>query len=179
TLAEEIRHVGDKFKKVDFEVVDISHRKAVMSLQAPWGEEQSQVFLRLEMRFPKMYPRNANAVLTLQKSRFVDEATHRLISTELHTIAETYASRKRGCLEAVLRYLLQEQNLEQIVAWVLGESLSDSKLLDPNAIAADESSSDDDDPLVDGARERLDASANILVPLAKGCGALWSETGKL
>ncbi|KIW51566.1 hypothetical protein PV05_10274 [Exophiala xenobiotica] len=179
TLAEEIRHVGEKFKKVDFEVVDISHRKAVMSLQAPWGEEQSQVFLRLEMRFPKLYPRNANAVLTLQKSRFVDEATHRQISTELHTIAETYASRKRGCLEAVLRYLLREQNLEQIVAWVLGESLTESKILEANTIPADESSSDDDDPLVDGARERLDASANIMVPLAKGCGAIWSETGKL
>lgn len=179
TLAEEIRHVGEKFKKVDFEVVDISHRKAVMSLQAPWGEEQSQVFLRLEMRFPKLYPRNANAVLSLQKTGFVDEATHKLISTELHTIAETYASRKRGCLEAVLRYLLREQNLEQIVSWVLGESLTDSKILDPGAIPADESSSDDDDPLVDGARDRLEASANIMVPLAKGCGALWSETGKL
>ncbi|KAI1612262.1 hypothetical protein EDD37DRAFT_633235 [Exophiala viscosa] len=183
TLAEEIRHVGEKFKRVDFEVVDISHRKAVMSLQAPWGEDQSQVFLRLEMRFPKLYPRSANAVLSLQKSGFVDEATHKMISTELHTISETYASRKRGCLEAVLRYLLREQNLEQIVSWVLGESLSDSKILDPSldpgAVPADESSSDDDDPLVDGARDRLEASANIMVPLAKGCGALWSDTGKL
>ncbi|KAL6243205.1 hypothetical protein RBB50_009756 [Rhinocladiella similis] len=179
TLAEEIRHVGEKFKKVDFEVVDISHRKAVMSLQAPWGEDQSQVFLRVEMRFPKLYPRNANAVLSLQKSGFLDDATHRLISTELRTIAETYASRKRGCLEAILRYLLREQNLEQIVAWVLDESLTDSKILEESAIAADESSSDDDDPLIDGARERLEASANIMVPLAKGCGAVWSETGKL
>ncbi|KIW16743.1 hypothetical protein PV08_03932 [Exophiala spinifera] len=179
TLAEEIRHVGEKFKKVDFEVVDISHRKAVMSLQAPWGEDQDQVFLRVEMRFPKLYPRNANAVLSLQKSGFLDPATHRLISTELRTIAETYASRKRGCLEAVLRYLLREQNLEQIVAWVLDEPLTDSKILEESAIAAEESSSDDDDPLIDGARERLEASANVMVPLAKGCGAVWSETGKL
>ncbi|KAH0846388.1 WD repeat protein [Fonsecaea pedrosoi] len=178
TLAEEIRQVGEKFKKVEFEVVDISHRKAVMSLQAPWGEDQSQVYLRVEMRFPKLYPRNANAVLTLQKSRFLDEATHRLITTELHTIAETYASRKRGCLEAVLRYLLREQNLEQIVSWVLGESLVDSKILDTSTIGADDSSSDSDDQL-DGVREGLDASANVLVPLAKGCGAIWSETGKL
>lgn len=178
TLAEEIRQVGEKFKKVDFEVVDISHRKAVMSLQAPWGEDQSQVYLRVEMRFPKLYPRNANAVLTLQKSGFVDRATHTLITTELHTIAETYASRKRGCLEAVLRYLLREQNLEQIVGWVLGESLLESKVLDSSTILADDSSSDSDDQL-DGVRDGLDASANVLVPLAKGCGALWSETGKL
>lgn len=178
TLAEEIRQVGEKFKKVDFEVVDISHRKAVMSLQAPWGEDQTQVYLRVEMRFPKLYPRNANAVLTLQKSGFIDESTHKLLTTELHTIAETYASRKRGCLEAVLRYLLREQNLEQIVAWVLGESLTDSKVLDTTTIPAEDSSSSDDDQL-EGIRDGLDASANVLVPLAKGCGALWSDTGKL
>lgn len=178
TLAEEIRQVGEKFKKVDFEVVDISRRKAVMSLQAPWGDDQSQVYLRLEMRFPKLYPRNANAILTLQKSGFVDDETHKLITTELNTIAETYASRKRGCLEAVLRYLLREQNLEQIVGWVLGESLTESKVLDTGAIPADDSSSDDDEQM-DGIRDGLDASANILVPLAKGCGAIWSETGML
>ncbi|EXJ79973.1 hypothetical protein A1O3_08259 [Capronia epimyces CBS 606.96] len=178
TLAEEIRQVGEKFKKVDFEVVDISRRKAVMSLQAPWGEEQSQVYLRIEMRFPKLYPRNANAILTLQKSGFIDDDTHKLITTELNTISETYASRKRGCLEAVLRYLLREQNLEQIITWVLGESLTESKVLDTGAIPADDSSSDDDEQM-DGVRDGLDASANILVPLAKGCGAIWSETGKL
>ncbi|KIX10089.1 uncharacterized protein Z518_01170 [Rhinocladiella mackenziei CBS 650.93] len=178
-LAEEIRQVGEKFKNVDFEAVDISRRKAVMSLQAPWGEDQSQVYLRVEMRFPKLYPRNANAVLSLHKSGFVDDSTHNIITTGLHTISETYASRKRGCLEAVLRYLLREQNLEQIVAWVLGESLTESKVLDTGTpIPVDDSSSDDDDQL-DGVRDGLDASANILVPLAKGCGALWSETGKL
>ncbi|KAJ9603786.1 hypothetical protein H2200_011972 [Cladophialophora chaetospira] len=178
TLAEEIRHIGEKFKKVRFEMVDISHRKAVMALQAPWGEGQEQVFLRLEMRFPKLYPRSANAVLTLQKSGFLDDEKHKSITTELHTIAETYASRKRGCLEAVIRYLLREQNLEQIVGWVLGESVLESKLFGTNALLEDGESTDSDDDL-EGVREGLDASANVLVPIAKGCGALWSETGKL
>lgn len=178
TIAEEIRQVGEKFKKVEFESVDIPHRKAVMSLQAPWGEEQSQIYLRVEMRFPKLYPRGANAVLSLQKTGAIDDATHKHLATELQTISETYASRKRGCLEAVLRYLLREQNLEQIVAWVLGESISDSKVLDPSTIPADDSSSDDDDQ-IETARGQLDASANMSVPIPKGCGAVWSETGKL
>ncbi|KEF61834.1 uncharacterized protein A1O9_03405 [Exophiala aquamarina CBS 119918] len=178
TIAEEIRQVGEKFKKVEFESVDIPHRKAVMSLQAPWGEEQSQIYLRVEMRFPKLYPRGANAVLSLQKTGALDDATHKHLATELQTISETYASRKRGCLEAVLRYLLREQNLEQIVAWVLGESISDSKVLDPSTIPADDSSSDDDDQM-ETARGQLDASANMSVPIPKGCGAVWSETGKL
>jgi len=178
TIAEEIRQVGEKFKKVEFESVDIPHRKAVMSLQAPWGEEQSQIYLRVEMRFPKLYPRGANAVLSLQKTGAIDDATHKHLATELQTISETYASRKRGCLEAVLRYLLREQNLEQIVAWVLGESISDSKVLDPSTIPADDSSSDDDEQM-EVARGHLDASANMSVPIPKGCGAVWSETGKL
>lgn len=178
TIAEEIRHVGEKFKKVEFESVDIPHRKAVMTLQAPWGEEQSQIYLRVEMRFPKLYPRDANAVLSLQKSGALNEATHKHLATELQTISETYASRRRGCLEAVLRYLLREQNLEQIVAWVLGESISDSKVLDATTIPVEDSSSDDDDQM-DNAHAQLDASANMRVPLAKGCGAVWSETGKL
>jgi len=178
TIAEEIRQVGEKFKKVEFENVDIRHRKAVMSLQAPWGENQTQVYLRVDMRFPKLYPRGANAVLALQKSAGLDEASHKILATEIKTISETYASRKRGCLEAVLRYLLREQTMEQIVSWVLGEPLTDSKILETTALAGEESSSDDDDQ-IDGPRATLDASANIRVPLAKGCGALWSETGTL
>ncbi|KAK5065139.1 hypothetical protein LTR84_000975 [Exophiala bonariae] len=178
TIAEEIRQVGEKFKKVEFEFVDIQHRKAVMTLQAPWGEEQSQIYLRVEMRFPKLYPRGANAVLSLQKSGSIDDTTHKHLATELQTISETYASRKRGCLEAVIRYLLREQNLEQIVAWVLGESISESKVLDTAPVPVDDSSSDDDDQL-ESAHGQLDASANMRVPLAKGCGAVWSETGKL
>ncbi len=178
TLAEEIRHVGEKFKKVVFEVVDISHRKATMSLNAPWGDNQDPAFLRLEMRFPKLYPQSANAVLTLHKSSSLEEEKHKLITTELHTIAETYASRQRGCLEAILRYLLREQNLEQIVGWVLGESLIESKIFDNGPVPDNGDSTDSDDEL-DGVRDGLAASANILVPIAKGCGALWSETGKL
>lgn len=177
-IAEEIRQVGEKFKNVEFEFLDIAHRKAIMSIHAPWGENQTQVYLKVEMRFPKLYPRDANAVLSLQKTASIDDAVHKHISTELQTISETYASRRRGCLEAVMRYLLREQNLEQIVAWVLGESITDSKTLEPAAIAVDDSSSDEDDQ-IEAAGKRLDASANLRVPLAKGCGALWSDTGKL
>ncbi|KIV91206.1 hypothetical protein PV10_05770 [Exophiala mesophila] len=177
-IAEEIRQVGEKFKNVEFEFLDIAHRKAIMSIHAPWGENQTPVYLKVEMRFPKLYPRDANAVLSLQKTASIDEASHKHISTELQTISETYASRRRGCLEAVMRYLLREQNLEQIVAWVLGESITDSKILEPAAIAVDDSSSDEDDQ-IEAADKRLDASANLRVPLAKGCGALWSDTGKL
>jgi hypothetical protein len=178
TLAEEIRHVGEKFKRVDFEVVDIKHKKLVLSLQAPWREHETSIYLRVDVRFPKLYPREANAIITLQKTGAIEDDLHSTLSKELRTIAEVYASQKRGCLEAVLRYLLREQSLEQIVTWVMGESIVESKIIEPDLIPAEDSSDSDDDNLP-GLGTTLASTANVRVPLAKGCGALWAENGTL
>ena len=178
TLAEEIRHVGEKFKKVDFETVDIKHRKLVMSLQAPWKEHENSIYLRVDIRFPKAYPRDANAIISLQKTGAIEDELHATLNRELHTIAEVYSSQKRGCLEAVLRYVLREQSLEQIVTWVMGESVADSKVIEPELLPEIDSSDSDDDNL-QGLGNALASSANVRVPLAKGCGALWSEDGTL
>ena len=178
TLAEEIRHVGEKFKKVEFETVDIKHRKLVMSLQAPWTEHENSIYLRVDIRFPKAYPRDANAIINLQKTGAMEDELHATLNKELHTIAEVYSSQKRGCLEAVLRYVLREQSLEQIVTWVMGESVADSKVIEPELLPGDDSSDSDDDNL-QGLGNALASSANVRVPLAKGCGALWSENGTL
>lgn len=177
-LAEEIRHVGEKFKRVEFETVDIKHRKVVMSLQAPWSEHQNAVYLRVDIRFPQSYPRGANAIIAVQNTSALPDELHDILSGELQTIAEVFASQQRGCLEAILRYLLREQSLEQIVAYVRGDSLTESKILGPEAATAEDSSDSDDDQIV-GQNDILAASANIRVPLAKGCGAVWSETGQL
>ncbi len=178
TLAEEIRQVGEKFKKVDFETVDIKRRKLVMSLQAPWKEHENSIYLRVDIRFPKAYPKAANAIISLQKTGAIEDELHDTLSKELHTIAEVYSSQRRGCLEAVLRYVLREQSLEQIVTWVMGESVADSKMIDPELLPRDDSSDSDDDNL-QGLGNALASSANGRVPLAKGCGALWSENGTL
>ncbi|ETN40458.1 uncharacterized protein HMPREF1541_04735 [Cyphellophora europaea CBS 101466] len=178
-LAEEIRHVGEKFRRVEFETVDIKHRKMVMSLQAPWAEHQNAIYLRVDIRFPQTYPRGANAVITIQKTGALADELHHTLSGELHTIAKAYASQQRGCLEAILRYLLREQSLEQIVSWVRGDSLADSKILGGDLQATDDDSSSSDDDQLEGLGNALDSTANIRVPLAKGCGAVWSETGKL
>ena len=177
-LAEEIRHVGEKFKKVEFETVDIKHRKLVMSLQAPWKEHETSIYLRVDIRFPKAYPRDANAIIAVQKTGAIENELHATLTKELHSIAEVYAAQKRGCLEAVLRYVLREQSLEQIVTWVMGESVVDSKIIEPEMLLDDDSSDSDDDNL-QGLGHALTSSANVRVPLAKGCGALWSETGTL
>ena len=177
-LAEEVRHVGDIFKNVDFEVIDIKHRKVVMALQAPWKEHQHAIYLRVDVRFPQAYPRGASAVVTVQKTGNMEDELFQILSTELREIAEVYATQYRGCLEAVLRYLLREQSLEQIVTWARGDTLTESRIFGPELPPADDSSDSDDDHL-DGMGTTLASNANVRVPLAKGCGALWSECGKL
>lgn len=182
SLADEITQVGEKFSKVRFESVDIQQRKATISIHGPWGEENAPVYMRIDMRFPKLYPGEANAVFNVQKTSSMPESLVELLSTEMQTISETYASRRKGCVEAILRYLLREQSMEQIVSLVLDETMADSRFLDGSVLQNGASSDDDDDddePPIKDNPALLNASANARVPLAKACGALWSESGKL
>jgi WD repeat-containing protein 59 len=185
SLAEEITQVGAKFTKVEFEAIDIPHRKATISLQAPSAAENSSIYIRAQMHFPKNYPREGSVDIKVQKTSSMTDELLAIISTELRTIAETYATKKRGCLEAVLRYLLHEQNMEQIVSWLLDEPLAQSGSLNDPGTPDDLSSDDDDDTVAtfQGPSDLLHSSelfkTNVLVPVPKACGALWSDTGKL
>src|SRR5207237_4676107 len=70
-------------------------------------------------------------------------------------------------------------------SWVLDEPLAQSGSLNEEAAADDLSSDDDDDTLetFHGPSNLLRSSelfkTNVLIPVARACGALWSETGKL
>ena len=180
-LADEITQVGDRFKKVDFENVDINARRATITLHAPWGENNTAIYIRADLRFPQRYPQDIQACLRfkIQKTAAMSDSLLDLLTTDLQTISETYAKRRKGCLEAFLRYLLRDQSLEQAISSVL-----DDNILDPNILAGgeteDQLSSDDDDDQIAIPSEALKATdPNVLVPLAKACGALWSDSGKL
>ncbi len=184
SLAEEITQVGARFTKVDFEKVDVRAKKTTISLQAPWAEEFESLYMRVEMQFPKGYPREGIVDFKVQKTASMTEELVNQLSTELHTIAETYSTKKRGCIEAVLRYLLREQDMEQIVSLVLEEPLAQSDMLNDVDTPGELSSDDDDDHsgAFQGPPDLLRSSelnTNVMVPVAKACGALWSETGKL
>lgn len=185
TLGEEISQVGEKFTKVAFESVDVPQRKAVISLHAPWGDFNASIFLKLDIKFPTTYPRETAAIFNVQKTAGMTDELAGILSTELRTIAETYLVRKRGCLEAVLRYLLREQDMEQIVSWILGEPFEDSKALDDIDFAEDISSDEDDVGVSNfqGPQGMMNSSellnANVLVPVPRGCGAAWADNGNL
>lgn len=183
TLGDEITHVGEKFTKVVFESVDVRQRKATISLHGPWGTDGASLFLKVDIRFPNDYPRASVPVFSVQKTTSVTDELASKIVTELRTIAETYLSRQRGCLEAVVRYLLGECNMEESIAWILGET--GESVRSPVNGEGDESSDEDDVGMSEsqdlGMSSELlrPVNANVMVPVARVCGATWANDGRL
>lgn len=185
TLGDEITQVGEKFTKVAFESVDVRQRKATISLHGPWGADGQSIFLKADIKFPIDYPRASVPTFNIQKTAAVtDQLASRLVS-DLQTIAETHLSRKRGCLEGVVRYLLGEITLEESIAWILGETGETVKSPVNGELGGDDSSDEDEVGLSHsqdlGMSSELlrPVNANVMVPVAKACGALWANDGRL
>ncbi|KAE8159402.1 hypothetical protein BDV40DRAFT_273314 [Aspergillus tamarii] len=185
TLGDEITHVGEKFTKVDFDSVDVRQRKATISLHGPWGSEGDSLFLKVDIKFPADYPRTAMPTFSVQRTSAVtDELADKLVA-ELRTIAETFLSHKRGCLEGVVRYLLGETSLEESIAWILGETTETVKSPIGGQLETGESSDEDEVGLSRSQELGMSSellrpvNANVMVPVAKACGALWANDGRL
>ncbi|PLN75819.1 hypothetical protein BDW42DRAFT_32272 [Aspergillus taichungensis] len=185
TLGDEITHVGEKFTKVAFESVDVRQRKATISLHGPWGADGASLFLKVDIKFPVDYPKASTPAFRVQKTTGVtDQLTDKIIA-ELRTISETYLSHNRGCLEGVVRYLLGESSLEESIAWILGETAETVKSPVNGQIDGDESSDEDEVGLSHSQELGMSSellrpvNANVNVPVAKVCGALWSNDGRL
>ncbi|EEQ87141.1 WD repeat protein [Blastomyces dermatitidis ER-3] len=185
TLGDEITHVGEKFTKVSFESVNVGQRKTTVSMHGPWGPDNSNLFIKVDIKFPPDYPRASIPVYTVQKTSSVTAQLASTMTAGLRTIAETYLAQKRGSLEGAIRYLLGEHNVEESVALVkrqFGEALKSPDLLD-----GDESSDDDEEngqfrasQLGLSSSEMLrPVNANVMVPVYKTCGAFWTNDGRL
>jgi WD40 repeat protein len=185
SLGDEITHVGEKFKRVRFEDIDMNGRTATLSMNGPWGEGKKSVFLKIHVRFPAEYP-EAEPALRLEKMSSVTDETYSKISVELSQITKGFASRRRGCLEALLSYLLGERGLEDSTAWLQEEDDEDTEgnTLTREPDVGDSSSEDEADGTntIISQSQNLDQTAqikNVNVPIPRLCGACWSETGKL
>ncbi|KAK2880167.1 hypothetical protein FQN49_000514 [Arthroderma sp. PD_2] len=185
TLGDEITHVGEKFTRVAFESVNVGQRKATISMHGPWGSENSNVFLKIDIRFPAEYPRMEAPVFNVQRTTAVTSQLAKTVTAGMQTIAETYLSRQRGCLEGVIRYLLGEHTVEESV--VLAKKQSSEHLKTSDILADNESSDEDEDvgqfqdsDLALSSSELLrPINANVMVPVARACGALWANDGQL
>ncbi|GLI77906.1 hypothetical protein PoHVEF18_006202 [Penicillium ochrochloron] len=184
TLGDEISHVGEKFSKVAFESVDVRQRKISISLNGPWGAEGASLFLKVDIKFPVSYPKTSIPTFNFQKTAAVTDELSQKLTAELRTIAETYMSRKRGCLEGAVRYLLGESSLEESIAWILGET-GDNVKSPINGELEGESSDEDEVGMTQSQELGMSSellrpvNANVMVPVAKGCGALWANDGRL
>ncbi|KAE8150019.1 hypothetical protein BDV25DRAFT_155166 [Aspergillus avenaceus] len=185
TLGDEITHVGEKFTKIDFESVDVRQRKATISLHGPWGADGDSLFLKVDIKFPVDYPRNAMPAFNVQKTSAVTDQLADKLVAELRTIAETYLSHKRGCLEGVVRYLLGETSLEESIAWILGETNENVKSPLSGHLEGEESSDEDEVGMSHSQELGMSSellrpvNANVMVPVPKACGALWANDGRV
>lgn len=172
SLAEELTAVGDKYKRIDFETINITQRRATASLQSPWGEDKNiPIYMRLDFKFPKLYPKEAQAIVHVQRTNSIASELQKQLSANISKITEAYQKYGRGCVEGVFRYVLQEQPLDDILATVDNDPLF---MGTGNADDVDDASDSDDEQIRPNSRTPIEST-----PLAKGSAAMWAENGKL
>ncbi len=168
--------------------IDIQRRKIQVSLSGPWGPEKSFTYLKARIDFPPNYPTSAALSLSLEQTTSLSNETTDQIYMDARSIASSFMFQQRNSLEAILRYLLGERNLEDCLLWL--KKRQESVDLE-SAQGLDLSSSDEDDEgLRRYAGEQVDpmeasdpmiavSNAQYNVPLRKACGAHWAEDGRL
>ncbi|KAL9131143.1 MAG: hypothetical protein Q9217_000844 [Psora testacea] len=187
SLGEEITASLDKFPRIKIEDIDVQRRRLTVSISGPWAPEKASTPLKCRFEFPTAYPKAAAPSLTLERrSALSDEAASKF-TKEATELANGFLSRQRNSLEAILRYLLGEQSLEESLEWLKkNKDGPDSDIDQPLS-----SSSDDDDEILgkyggpqDDGLAFSDPmigvnNAQYNVPLPNGCGASWAQNGRL
>ncbi|KAJ4319648.1 hypothetical protein N0V94_003790 [Neodidymelliopsis sp. IMI 364377] len=195
-LGAEISQVGSKYKKLDFEVIDIPNRLLTVTFNGPWGEydqtvdEVKLVFLRLTIKFPAEYPKAVETetdVGSIRSTTPLDiefEKTTASIPKEsqdelterMNQIAETCANQEREALEAVLSYALGERGFQDSLHLPDDNHLSE----DMDNMPGGESSSEDDENEGEFTNDVMQSShTNANVPLPVQCSVRFSASGSL
>lgn len=188
SLGEEITTVGDKFSKIRFEDVDMQRQALVVSLPGPWGPDRAPTYVRVKMDFPAGYPNTAMPAASIEKTTSLQDDILQQMTSDVHALAYEFLSVRRSSLEPILRYLLGEQSLDEILQSFKKHQASDKLLATQN----DDDDDDDDDEEGAGAYAQLQSdsiesldplamvdNAQYNVPLPKACGALWAANGTL
>jgi hypothetical protein len=194
-LNVEISHVGNKYKKIIFESIDVPGRCITVSFNGPWGEYDAAAdanklaFLRFTIKFPVGYPKAIGGgewIRTGTPLQIEFERTTASISREdqeeltenMNHIAETCASQQREALEAVLSYALGERGLHDSLRLEDGQPL---ETFEP--LSGEESSSDDDDEIPHEGEFTTDvmqsSHTNANIPLPNQCSVRFSAGGSL
>ena len=160
-LGEEFPAIELKFPKLKFEEASVKHRSCTMTLQGPWGVDEEVTFLRLKITFPAGYPAMAVPTFELDRTNAITAERHLYIIDSLSRISQRYRDRSRPSLEALVRFLLGEN--------VLDERFDDE-------IAESDSSSDDDLNVLFPYSDEVDNPEQQNVPLPRSCAAVFCGT---
>lgn len=193
SLHDEIVRIHDQLPKITFDDVNMDKRIIAVSMNGPWGENGTPIYITASVSFPDQYPELKAPTFTLGKTSLMSDEVYGKLKREVQQIASSFVTRRQGCLEATLCYLIGEVDLESSTTF-----LKDLEDIDDDLDGlADESSSDDDDDDADDVptgsstimSQELDSSAtegmlsvvnrNANVPLPRLCGARFSVSGKL
>lgn len=195
-LGAEISQVGSKYKKLDFENIDVPNRSLTVTFNGPWGDydqatdEVKLVFLRLTIKFHPEYPKAFEAETELGRIRTVTpldiefEKTTASIPKEnqeelverMNQIAEACAEQEREALEAVLSYALGERGFHDSLHLPEGRHSSDEM----DNLHGGESSSEDDENDGEFNDDIMQSShTNANVPLPVQCSVRFSASGSL
>ncbi|KAJ8116320.1 hypothetical protein OPT61_g2231 [Boeremia exigua] len=195
-LGAEISQVGSKYKKLDFENIDVPNRLLTVTFNGPWGDydqatdEVKLVFLRLTIKFPADYPRivetetDVGPIRTTTPLDVEFEKTTASIPKQnqdelierIHQIAQACADQEREALEAILSYALGERGFHDSLH--LPENHHSSDGLDN--LEGEESSSEDDENEGEFTNDAMQSShTNANVPLPVQCSVRFSTSGSL
>lgn len=196
-LGAEISYVGNKYKKLTFEQIDVPGRSITVSFNGPWGdydantEDFKLVFLRFTIKFPAGYPQATETEQSdhppIRNSTALDiefEKTTASISKEkqdeltgdMNYIAQTCANQEREALEAVLSFALGERGLDDS----LHLPTEDQPLEDLGPSPGESSSEEDDENEGEFTVDVMQSShTNANVPLPVQCTVRFSACGSL
>ena len=168
--------------------MDWQQRSLGIWLAAPTQKTAANTLIKCTLDFPVSYPNEAGPVLSISDPPIHDDEWKDKVASDILDLTKAFLKKGRPSLEAILRYLLGERNLEQTLSWlgrpargVLAGSHEDS----------DSSSEEDDDGSFAGPVQStfndMTASGSIRaannthygVPLPNKCGARWASRGLL
>jgi len=195
-LGSEISHVGNKYKKITFEQIDVPGRRIKVCFNGPWGdydpatEDAKLAFLRFTIKFPTGYPKAIESVqsgtvvariptpleIEFEKTTAsISRGNQEELINNMHRIADTCANQQREALEAVLSYALGERALDDS----LDLADDDDPLGDLGPLPGESSSEDEDHEgeFTDGVMQSSHTNANIPLPIQ--CTARFSVDGTL
>ncbi|KAI8340395.1 hypothetical protein BD560DRAFT_412293 [Blakeslea trispora] len=114
SVADEMSTVLSKYLSVGVktEKINAASRTCTISLHGPWSDA-GNALLRITIRFSPQYPDNSPPEFDIQKNSMISIYHRAHMTQDLNTLALSYTSHKKWCLEACIRYLLGENMHEE------------------------------------------------------------------